>query len=148
MHLPVLRRLVFAEESSNFRDSAAPRLRRVIATSVGYLAAAASFYSMPLAADESNIVWLHCNAGGNAQTVGIDTANKHVIIYSSSGTHWPDSVFRDGGVTWSDYNDAFHGFINRRTLAYRFTLGPVRTPNAGGPGKCKKVASPIAGNQF
>ena len=148
MPLPVLRRFVSAIEPSNFRNCAAPRLRRVIATSVGYLIAAAGFYSMPLAADEGSIVWLHCNASGNSQTVGIDAANKRVVIYSSSGTHWPDSVFRDEGVTWSDNNDVFHGFINRRTLAYRFTLGPVRPPNAGGQGKCRKVSSPMAGNQF
>ena len=148
MHLPVLRRFVSAIESSNFRNCAAPRLRRVIATSVGYLVAAASFYSMPLAADEGSIVWLHCNAGGNAQTVGIDAANKHVIIYSPSGTHWPDSVFRDEGVAWSDNNDGFHGFINRKTLTYRFTLGPVRNPNASGQGRCQKVDSPTAGKRF
>ena len=148
MPLPVFRRFVSAIEPSNFRNCAAPRLRRVIATSVGYLIAAAGFYSMPLAADEGSIVWLHCNAGGNSQTVGIDAANKQVIIYSSSGTHWPDSVFRDEGVAWSDNNDIFHGFINRQTLAYRFTIGPVRNPNAGGEGKCQKVASPMAGRQF
>jgi hypothetical protein len=147
MHLPVLRRFVSAIESSNFRNCAAPRLRGVTAPWVGYLCAAASFYSMPLAADEVNIVWLHCSAGGNSQTVGIDAAKKQVIIYSSSGTRWPDSVFRDEGVAWSDNNDAFHGFINTQTLAYRYTLGPVRTPNAGGQGRCQKIASPMAGNQ-
>jgi hypothetical protein len=134
--------------AGNFGNCAAPRLRRVLATSFGYLVAAAGFYSMPLAADEGSIVWLHCNAGGNSQTVGIDAANKQIIIYSSSGTRWLASVFRDGGVAWSDNNDVFHGFINRQTLAYRFTIGPVRTPSAGEQGKCQKVASPMAGNQF
>ena len=148
MQLPVLRRFVSAIESSNFGNCAVPRLRRVIATSVGYLVAAAGFYSMPLAADEGSIVWLHCDGSGNSQTVGIDAANKQVIIYSSSGTHWADSVFGDEDVAWSDNNDGFHGFINRKTLTYRFTLGPVRNPNASGQGRCQKVDSPTAGKRF
>ena len=148
MQLPILRRFVCAIESSNFRNCAAPRVRRVIATSVGSLVAAASFYSMPLTAGEGSIVWLHCNGSGNSQIVGIDGANKRVIIYSSSGTHWPDSLFRDETVAWSDYNDVFHGFINRQTLAYRFTIGPVRSPNASGQGRCQKVDSPTAGKRF
>ena len=148
MQLPVLRRLVSAMESSNLGNCVAPRLRRVIATPVGCLVAALCFYSMPLPADEGSIVWLHCDAGGNSQTVGIDAANKKVIIYSSSGSHWPDSFFDDESVAWSDDHDVFHGFINRRTLAYRFTIGPVRSPNAGGLGQCQKVHSPTAGNQF
>jgi hypothetical protein len=144
MQLPVLRRFVSAIESTHVGNGAAPGLTGVIASSVGCLVAASSFYSMPLAADEGGVVWLHCNASENSQIVGIDAANKLVIIYSSSGTHTVDSVFRDKTVTWSDDNDVFHGFINRQTLAYRFTVGPVRNPNAGGEGKCQKVDGPAA----
>lgn len=97
---------------------------------------------MPLAADEGSVLWLRCHANGESLTVGIDAANKQVIIYSSSGKHWADSVFRGKSVSWSDNNDVFHGFINRQTLAYRFTLGPVRDPNASGQGQCQKVDSP------
>jgi hypothetical protein len=117
----------------------------MIATSVGCLVAAASFYSTPLAAGDAGILWLHCHANGNSQTVGIDAANKQVIIYLSSGTHWADSSFGDESVAWSDYNDVFHGFINRHTLGYRFTIGPVRNPNASAQGQCQKVDSPTAG---
>jgi hypothetical protein len=144
MQLPVLRRFVSAIESTHVGNGAAPGLTRLIASSVGSLVAAAIFCSMPLAADEGGIVWLHCNASGNSQIVGIDAANKQVFIYSSSGMHSVDSVFRDKTVTWSDNNDAFHGFMNRQTLAYRFTVGPVRSPNAGGEGKCQKMDGPTA----
>jgi hypothetical protein len=144
MQLPVLRRFVCAIESTYVGNGAAPGLTGVIASSVGCLVAATSFYSMPLAADEGGVVWLHCNAGGNSQIVGIDAANKLVTIYSSFGTHTVDSVFRHKTVIWSDDTGAFHGSINRQTLAYRFTIGPVRNPNAGGLGKCRKVDGPTA----
>jgi hypothetical protein len=141
MQLPVLRLSYIG--SSNFRNFTTSRLGREIA--LGYIVAAATFYPMSLAADEGSVVWLQCDSGGNSQTIGIDAANKQVMIYSASGTRWVNSVFRGEGISWSDSNDAFHGFINRQTLAYRFTIGPVRTPNAGGKGQCRKIASPVAG---
>jgi hypothetical protein len=119
--------------------------RRVIAA-IGCLFSAAAFNSTPAAADTPGILWLHCEAAGNSQTVGVDPANKQVIIYSSSETHMAAAVFRESNVAWSDDNDAFHGFINRQTLAYRFTILPVRNPNAGGNGKCQKIADPTAGH--
>ena len=142
MQLPALR--LFAVGTSNFRSRATSRLGKLFA--LGYLVAAAGFYSMPLAADESSILWLQCSSGAaDSQTIGIDAGNKQVVIYSSSGAQWVNAFFRGEDVSWSDGNDVFHGFINRQTLAYRFTIGPVRTPNAGGKGKCRKVASPMAG---
>jgi hypothetical protein len=104
---------------------------------------------------QTNIVWLHCDVtvttwrGVSAplsQTIAIDSANNRVAFYDSSNMEWLQAQFTDSGVGWVIGPGQW--FINRQSLAYIYSGGPVQRPTESGQGQCQKIDNPTAANQF